>query len=89
VYYKIHKTITKSGQHFKKKKKSYKLCKLEKYCYFKNVLALTISASALLQMKAELLCSCDPVDGFSLLSTSSSQPPPRHPTDPGTFLLPL
>jgi hypothetical protein len=40
--------------------------------YLKNVIAMTISASVSLQMNAELLCACDPVEGYPWLSPNSS-----------------
>jgi hypothetical protein len=53
--------------------------------YLKNVVPLTISTSASLQIDAEFICACDPVKGYLSLSNNSSQPSLRHPIDPVTF----
>jgi hypothetical protein len=56
---------------------------------FTNVTMLTISASTSLQMNTELLCACDPAEGYPLLSTNSSQPSLRQPIDPGILSISL
>jgi hypothetical protein len=53
--------------------------------YLKYEIGLTVSTSASLPMSTELLCACDSVKGYPLLSTISSQLSLRHPIDPGTL----